>query len=375
MKLYNSVINTVPDSNCTGCFACYNACPDGSIKMKLSAQGFYRPEIASGSCSNCGICSAKCPALGGIPAAPTNRDTGEIITYAAWSNNEILHRNSSSGGIFIEISNILLDLGGIVYGVRWNSDRTVCHSMTESKLELPLFQGSKYLQSNLGLIYKDISKKLMEGRTVLFSGLPCQVAALRSFADNENLITLDLVCHGTPSLTVFHKYLDYISASRSIRSITFRNKDAGWSKFRILIEFTDGSNYSESFRKDPFLVGFLSDLYLNAACYNCPFCSMPRQGDLTLADYWGVPKEYRNDLGVSLILSNNKKGDTLIGSLKSKGSIELMQTPFETALKGNPRLTSGKLLMPESREKYLNEIQYNDFNKLEHIIGEVSCFK
>lgn len=375
MNLYNSVINTVPESNCTGCFACCNACPSDAIEMKLSSQGFYKPAIASDRCNNCGICSEKCPVLGRASASPSNRNATDILVYAAWSKDEKLHKNSSSGGVFSEIANMILDSDGIVYGVCWESDWTVSHSRAESKSELQLFQGSKYLQSNVGLIYDEISQKLDDGRKVLFSGLPCQVAALRKFADSENLITLDLVCHGTPSLAIFHKYLEYVSAGRSIKSINFRNKDNGWSKFRIHIEFTDGSNYSYSFRNDPFLVGFLSDLYLNDACYNCPFCSIPRQGDLTLADYWGVPKEYRNELGVSLILSNNKKGDKLITGLTDKGSIELMQTPFETTLKGNPRIINGQLEKPALRDKFLNEVQYTGFTSLKYIIDEASCFQ
>jgi len=209
----------------------------------------------------------------------------------------------------------------------------------------------------------------------LFSGLPCQVAALHNFVDGENLITLDLVCHGTPSVVVFHKYLEHVSDSRIIKSINFRNKENGWSKFRIHIDFTDGSCYSETFRKDPFLVGFLSDLYLNDACYNCPFCSVPRQGDLTLADYWGVPKEYKNDLGVSLILSNNSKGDKLLDILKNKGSVELTQTLFDSALKGNPRIVAGNLQIPKQRDSFLLQIQHADFQSLQHIISEVNCFQ
>lgn len=209
----------------------------------------------------------------------------------------------------------------------------------------------------------------------MFSGLPCQVAALRKFVDNENLITIDLVCHGTPSTIVFHKYLEYVSNSRTIKSINFRNKENGWSKFSILIDFIDGSSYSDTFRKDLFLVGFLSNLYLNDACYSCSFCSMPRQGDLTLADYWGVPKEYKNDLGVSLILSNNKNGDKVLDALKDKGNIEITQTLFESTLKGNQRIVNGNFQIPKQRDSFLFQIQQTNFQSLQHIISEVNCFQ
>jgi len=374
MSFNNSIIHTIPYDKCTGCFACYNACPENAIKMKLSSYGFYRPELMENRCSNCGLCSRRCPVLTGSSSHTNNRSSEDVISYAAWSKNEALRKHSSSGGIFTELANTVLDSKGIVYGVCWKSDWTLCHAKTESSSGLLPFRGSKYLQSNVGLSYTQIDKLIKSGRLVLFSGLPCQVAALHNFVNSENLITLDLVCHGTPSAAVFHKYLEYIRDSRTVKAINFRNKDIGWSKFRMYIEFTDGSSYSETFRKDPFMVGFLSDLYLNDACYNCTFCSTPRQGDLTLADYWGVPKEYKNDLGVSLILSNNEKGDKLLNILKAKGNTELERTPFETTLRGNPRIKSGDLEKPKLREKYLKEIQHADFEDLEYIIDEVNCF-
>ncbi|HYF82437.1 MAG TPA: Coenzyme F420 hydrogenase/dehydrogenase, beta subunit C-terminal domain [Clostridia bacterium] len=375
MHLNNNTVAMLPYDKCTGCFACYNACPNNAIKMKLSPYGFYRPEIVTSRCNNCGLCSIKCPTLGNTSASPINRTEANILSYAAWSKNNALRKNSSSGGIFTEIANTILDWSGIVYGVRWKSDWTLCHAKAESKQELLPFQGSKYLQSNIGLTYKEISQMVRNGRTVLFSGLPCQVAALHKFVDSENLITIDLVCHGTPSIIVFHRYLEYVSNSRTAKSINFRNKENGWSKFRISIDFTDGSSYSDTFRQDPFLVGFLSDLYLNDACYSCSFCSMPRQGDLTLADYWGVPKEYKNDLGVSLILSNNEKGDKILDTLKDKGNVELIQIPSESTLKGNPRIVNGKLQIPKQRESFLFQIQRTDFQNLQHIISEVNCFQ
>ncbi len=373
MGLNNSVISTIPGNSCTGCFACYNACPNNALSMKQSSAGFYKPVIEANRCNNCGRCSAKCPAFESKSAG--NRSADDIPAYAAWTKNDEVRKHSSSGGIFTEIANTVIDLGGTVYGVMWESNQALCHARAETKQEIIPFRGSKYLQSNVGLAYKEISRMIRNGKTVLFSGLPCQVAALNKFVADENLITVDFVCHGTPSRLVFHKYLEYISNSRTIKSINFRDKENGWSKFRISVDFTDGSNYSETFLEDPFLVGFLSDLYLNDSCYKCRFCSMPRQGDLTLADYWGVPKEYKSSLGVSLVLSNNSKGDKLLDALKYKGGIELLQTPFESTLKGNPRIVDGNLQIPEHRSSFLLQIQHTGFQNLMHIINEVNCFK
>lgn len=372
MYLNNTVLNKVSEDRCTSCFACYNACPNNSIEMKISPYGFYKPQIDTDKCNDCGVCSTKCPVL---VSSAQNRTADSILCYAGWTKEETLHRNSSSGGIFTEIANIILDLGGIVYGVSWESDWTLAHQKAISSMDIIPFQGSKYLQSNIGLKYKEIAQLIEEGKTVLFPGLPCQIAALRNFVRSDKLITIDFVCHGTPSHVVFHKYLENIRNNRIVKSIDFRSKQNGWSKFQTMINFTDGTSYSKNFREDPFMIGFLSDLYLNTSCYNCSFCSIPRQGDITLADYWGIPKEYKHELGVSLILSNNEKGDSIIDTIRNKHCTQFILMPLESALKGNPRIIDGTLKIPMQRDLCLNHIQHNDFDTIINIIEDANCFK
>jgi coenzyme F420-reducing hydrogenase beta subunit len=376
MDFSNCITSIVQDDKCTSCFACYNACPNNALIMILSPHGFYRPKLIENRCNNCGICKNMCPILENSLSDRRNRTPENVLTYAAWSKNETLRKSSSSGGIFSEIANIIIDnCNGIVYGAKWDSNWIVRHGKAETKQGILPFRSSKYLQSNIGFAYKEISKNIKKGKTVLFSGLPCQAAALRKFVDSENLITIDLVCHGTPSIIIFHKYLEYISKSRMIKSINFRDKKKGWSNFRIVVDFADGSSYSNTFRQDPFLVGFLNNLYSNYSCYNCPFCSMPRQGDITLADYWGVPKQYRNNQGVSLVLSNNKIGDNIISALKEKGNIVLVETSFNSALKGNPRIIQGSRQIPKERYDFLHQIQHTDFEGLLHIIDNINYYK
>lgn len=372
MNLNNTVINKVSEDRCTSCFACYNICPNNAIEMKLSSQGFYKPQLDASKCNNCGICSTKCPVL---VNTTQNRTADSILCYGGWTKEETLHRNSSSGGIFTEIANIILDSGGIVYGVSWQSDWTLAHQKAVSRMDIIPFQGSKYLQSNIGLKYKEIAQLIEEGKTVLFPGLPCQIAALRNFVRSDKLITIDFVCHGTPSQLVFHKYLENIRNNRVVKSIDFRSKQNGWSKFQTMISYTDGTTYSNNFREDPFMIGFLSDLYLNTSCYNCSFCSVPRQGDITLADYWGIPKEYKHELGVSLILSNNEKGDSIIKAIRNKNCTQFIQMPFESAIKGNPRIIDGTLKIPMQRDLCLNNIQSSEFDAILNIIEESNCFK
>ena len=191
-------INIIGYDHCTGCFGCYNSCHINAIEMKYDEEGFYKPYILS-NCVNCGQCEKACPV---IQIENNNRCEK---SYAAWSKNKEIILNSSSGGIFSELAIEILNENGIVYGVGWENGE-VRHKKIDKKEELKELRGSKYLPSFIGESYRQVLEDLKNDKKVLFSGTPCQVAALNKMVRNDNLITIDLICHGMPSHKAYEKY-------------------------------------------------------------------------------------------------------------------------------------------------------------------------
>lgn len=242
----------------------------------------------------------------------------EPRAYAAWALDEAVRLNSSSGGVFTILARHILAQGGVVYGVAWNTDGelSVRHVRLDSLPELKLLNGSKYLQADPGHAYRDIKKDLKEGKTVLFSGTPCQAAALRACLKKpwDSLFIIDIACHGVPSKNLFDAYRqDYErSTGRQISCINFRDKTHGWNHYSVMKFHRDGSGSgARIYTEDLFMQAYLSDICLGEACYNCPHASGPRTSDLTLADFWGAgyfhPK-WDDSRGISLLLASTPAG-------------------------------------------------------------------
>ncbi|GHV67888.1 hypothetical protein AGMMS49928_05970 [Spirochaetia bacterium] len=194
----------VPDkTQCTGCHACYAVCPVCCIVMREDAEGFVYPEIEIEKCTKCGLCEKICPALN------QGNERRPLHVYAAKNTNETIRAASSSGGIFTLLAETIINEGGVVFGARFNEQWEVIHDYTETIDGLAAFRGSKYVQSRIGDTYTQARDFLVAGRRVLFSGTPCQIAGLKNFLqkDYENLLAVDLVCHGVPSPAVWRKYL------------------------------------------------------------------------------------------------------------------------------------------------------------------------
>jgi coenzyme F420-reducing hydrogenase beta subunit len=335
---------------CTGCSLCMNVCPYDAIKMELDENGFIFPNIDNNKCTNCGICYDKCPIINN-----KNKNWKNPISYAAYSKDDITLKNSSSGGVFSEISKKIIDENGKVYGVAWNyKELFVYHKSADKTNELKELRGSKYLQSFVGMTYKKINKDLENNKKVLFVGTPCQVAAMNNYIQSDNLYTIDLICHGIPSLTIFRSYLKE-NFKENITKIDFRNKKKGWNNYFVQVQ----NNYYPHSRNN-FFKGYLDNLYLNEICYNCPFSSIPRQGDITLGDYWGVPKEIdNNNKGISAVVINNEKGSTLIKGILN---IKIIEQDLEKIKKGNPRLYSGYNRNTEKKGNVFKDYKIHGFN-------------
>ncbi len=344
---------------CTGCHACYSICTNSSISMISDQEGFLYPLIDQEKCDDCGLCKETCPVI-------NNTDlVRQSVGYAAYNHDEKIRAQSSSGGIFTIIAEKVIDRNGAVFGAGFDNKFNVVHYPVKKKEDLNKLRGSKYVQSRIGNTFKAVRDLLNTGKIVLFTGTPCQIAGLKSYLqiDFDSLFAQDIICHGVPSPKAWRNYLSFISKDEAIKSISFRNKDLGWSRFSMKIE-TDNNCYRGDLSKDFFLKAFLSNICLRPSCYNCNFKSLHRLSDLTLADFWGIElmmPEMNDDKGMSLVMVNSGKGRDLLDSIKD--STTLREINLEQAVKYNSSATKSAPL-PAGRKLFFVNLESMPFNIL-----------
>jgi len=358
------VTEVVLRQQCTGCSACMNSCPVDAIEMNYNAEGFLVPQIAEKLCIKCSICYKKCPVVQVLPKTESELIDNAPTFYGGWSLNETVVKASSSGGVFTELARYVLEQKGKVYGARW-INKGIEHWGIDSIADIGILQGSKYLQSKIGFTYRQIKNDITSGKKVLFVGTPCQVAGLNSYFRHKNLITADLTCHGVPSYIVYKKYIELLD--HPIEWVNFRDKTTGWSNYSMSLHLKNNSVIKSQYNwKNPFYIGFLKDIYLNSCCYQCSFSCLPRTGDITLGDFWGVPAHLSNhDRGTSVIIANNLKGYQLLQELISKKQVYLEEVNKEQATLSNPRLVKGQLRIPVEREKILSHLDQYGFKDIQ----------
>lgn len=334
-----NVNRNVPKHICTGCCTCQSTCPVDAISMKADREGFLYPIVDNEKCIKCEICSKKCPVLN-----PQYTNTDKPRCIATFANDDI-RLKSASGGIYAAFAEKILEQDGYICGAVYKSDWSVEHIVGNTLDVLEKTRNSKYVQSNAGLVYRDVEKLLENGKKVLFSGTPCQVAGLYAFLDYKkynNLFTMDLICHGVPSHKVLRKYLNENYGNKSIKNIDFRAKDYyGWST-EMTVEFDDGDIYRNTHDKDTFYQSFLPCLALRKSCETCIFSKLPRQGDISIGDFWGIDRykpELNDKKGTSVVLVNNKKGAKIVNIISDMlNTIE--DVPIEYALKVNKTIAA-----------------------------------
>nr|WP_321399875.1 Coenzyme F420 hydrogenase/dehydrogenase, beta subunit C-terminal domain [uncultured Desulfobacter sp.] len=297
---------------CCGCTACYASCPVNAIKMNTDNKGFFYPVVNQELCIDCDECKRVCPFKNSVA------EKEPLHIYAAKNKNLETRLHSSSGGSFALIAQWVEAQKGVIFGVAFDDNFIVKHMKGERRKDWQRFCGSKYVESDLGDTFVRIKKVLKTGRKVLFSGTPCQVAGLtRSLhgADISNLITCDLVCHGTPSPKVWKEFLDYLKKrfKTKIKKISFRDKEkTGWHNSTLTVwGKSDEILIKETQREGFFFQVFFRHLILKPACFKCPYSNFFRPGDITLGDYWGVEdhfQEFDDDKGISLVMCNTEKG-------------------------------------------------------------------
>lgn len=306
---------------CTGCAACFNVCPKKAISMEFDEEGFLYPVINREICIECGLCQKTCPIIN----AKQDNPSQPISVYAGYINDIKVRKKSASGGAFPVFAQYYYSLkDGMVAAAMFDEHLKLCHTLSNEKKLLSKFQGSKYVQSEIGTIYEEILKQLQKGTQVLFVGTPCQVAGIKSFLrkDYDNLLTIDLVCHGVPSPKLFQSYLKQVGVSSKNKYRDFFFRKYGDSEyFHHSVSNKLGLLKQISPSKHSYICAYLKGWLHRESCYHCPFAAIPRQGDCTIADFWGVLSgkvAFSGDRtkGVSMIMINNQKGQDIFEHIK-----------------------------------------------------------
>ncbi len=336
------MIHITDKKNCCGCSACVQRCPKQCIRLEEDAEGFLYPKVDEEACIKCGLCEKVCPILNQADKLPVQ----EVL--AVKNPNDEERMNSSSGGVFLPLAREVINKGGVVFGAVYDDSWEVHHVYTEKIENVYPMMGSKYLQSRIENTYKEAEMFLKQGREVLFVGSPCQIAGLRTFLRNKeypNLLVVDFLCHGVPSPGVWRRYLaetyggydarqcrrqatagkntvllSSLNAKSPIGDIKFRDKtESGWKKYRFVVRqksaFKADKNSvlsSDIHYNNPFMRGFLSDIYLRPSCYECKCKNGINHSDLTIADYWAArvtDQDFDDDKGIGLVLVNTLKGE------------------------------------------------------------------
>lgn len=338
--------------------------------MERDNKGFLYPTVDETKCIDCGLCDKVCPMLN-IPKA-----VEPVRAFVVQNNDSAIRAGSSSGGVFSALAEQTISKGGVVFGAAFDENWMVHHIAVQTSEGLGALRGSKYVQSTIGNAYVEAERELKAGRTVLFSGTPCQIAGLKSYLRTpyDNLVTVDVVCHGVPSPAVWKNYiksiahpqgargkntvLSSLNDSRQISGVSFRDKRTGWQKYGFAVYSSDQREDENSFLpsnsklihystvlSNIFMRGFLQNLYLRPSCYNCRFRCFQSGSDLTLADLWGVKRvapQFDDDKGTSLVLDKMGK----FGEISSLSSTKLTEEQVQIAYKGNPSLFHDE---PESK--------------------------
>ena len=322
--------------DCCGCAACADICPKNAISM-IRCEGFDYPCIDLQKCVECGLCTKVCAFQ-----RKQNKDSNCLAAYAC-RHNDAVRRQSSSGGIFTALSDRILEDGGVIYGAAFDESMALCHTRASDALGRDRMRGSKYIQSSTVGIYRQVKSDLKRGLRVLFTGTPCQVAALKAYLaeDYESLICVDVICHGVPSPEVWSRFVAYLEEKYrgKITCYSFRNKDVAWRRYSPTAVFADGRVIGANDHTGSFIELFRYDVCMRSACTVCRFASVHREGDLTISDFWGIENvmpQIDDEKGISAVMVNSRKGLAMLREIEM--DVELHECTQEAIGARQPNL-------------------------------------
>ena len=353
----------VEKKECCGCTACVHMCPANCITMQEDEEGFLYPVIEEEKCIHCHKCVGVCPVRN------TKQINTKTETFVGYSTDEEIRKQSSSGGIFSVVAEWIIQQKGVVFGAAFDDNFEVHHIAIETKAELEKLRGSKYVQSRMENIYLEVKQYLKMKRKVLFTGTACQIAGLKNYLnrEDENLYTIDVLCHGVPSPKIWRMYLDEKQKQyhSSIEKCEFRNKENGWKKYSINILFSDKQQYMVRYFEDDFMGMFLGNIDLRPSCHACHFKGFPRISDMTIGDCWGIENhmpDMDDDKGTSVIMVHSSNGKRMLEGVR--GNLRLREANLDTVLP--PTADSRKSVeMHPNRKIYWEEVKRGaSFSKL-----------
>ncbi len=361
------MIQITDKSQCCGCTACASICAHDAITMQPDAMGFLYPVVDTDKCVDCGLCEKVC-------AFNDHYDTSLNLpqpdAYAARHKDMEEVETSRSGAAFIAISDYVLENGGVVYGAGYTDHFRVVHKRAVTREERDEFKGSKYVQSDMNTVFRQVKKDLKDGLTVLFSGTPCQTAGLNSYIGKklrEHLILVDIVCHGVPGPYLWRDYIAYLEKKQGdkICWVNFRDKqEYGWTAHKETFKFVNGGG------KMSFTYLFYQHIMFRHSCGNCHYCNTKRPSDITIADFWGWektdPNINKDDKGVSLILVNTEKGREIFDAVKDRMTV--IPAKLEDCLQ--PNLQHPSVIHPK-RMKFEQDYQCKGFEYVMKKYGDM----
>lgn len=361
----NNVL-TISKERCYGCTACKAICPAKAIEFKADEQGFLYPVVDERKCVSCGQCLNVC-------LNKKDERSTKTIAFAVKNENAIELRKSSSGGISVAIAKYVIQNGGTVYGVAYDSNYEVITKRFDSQSQLESLYGSKYVQTNIKNTFLEIFDDLKLGKKVAFFGTSCHVAGLKSFIkakhiSDEGLITIDLICHGTPSPKLFSEYISWLKKNKKFVKYEFRTKNKPWGygsknygcTITYLYKQKNEKKEIDTSKTRLFLNLFFSNNCLRPCCYECPYATVDKPSDLTMADYWGCKDEeeaFFSEDGVSAVLAHTVKGSNFVENLPG---IKWIYTSVEKIKKKQANLSSPSI-MPPSYDSFWKYYYKNGF--------------
>jgi acetyltransferase-like isoleucine patch superfamily enzyme/coenzyme F420-reducing hydrogenase beta subunit len=326
---------------CSGCGVCVSVCPVNAITMQSDNEGFNYPFINQDCCISCNTCISHCPVL---HRPDIKSYLPEIRVFGAKNRDLEIRMDSTSGGFFSGLADYFWGRRGAVCGAVYNKDWSVSHILGKSPADIEQLRSSKYLQSSIWQIFPEIKKFLETGKPLLVCSTPCQIAGLYAFLehDYENLLTCDFICRGVNSPVVFQSYIAMIEKQfqGKVKKVKFKNKTFGWHRFATKIWLDNGSEYLEDRYSDLFMRGYLeANCFIRPSCHQCSFKGLPRQGDITLADFWGIERikpDFDDNKGTSLVLINTAKGENAWQAIIDK--FDIISSNYLEALADNSML-------------------------------------
>lgn len=358
MCSFNNRIDCISKDACTGCKVCKDICPTNAIEFCRDDEGFWYPHITVDQCINCGKCYRICPVGGekqGVDYAP-------IETYAAWSKDDDMRRQATSGGLFPVFGDYILSVNGCIVGSAYTNDyRNAYHMIVDSEKGYQRLKGSKYFQSDTEGIYERTKQVIDSGKEVLFVGTPCQVAALYGFLGGrpKNLTTIDFICRGVSSPLLQEKKIEYYEKKEHSKVTLYRDKykKYAWIDFGVRICFENGKERFISRWKDEILHFFIKKNFnIRSSCYRCGYKLGHMQSDITIGDFWGIDRVTEKDLrdGVSALMINTERGVDFLSLVRNK--LYLCRKPLERVKKGNPAYSCSPDF-PEERKDFFYTVK------------------